>query len=90
MTEDANRAAWLQQARSYLRDADPVLARLVDERPLMPPPGGLPSATRSCRCQAVHVLSTARNHHDPVTAFHLAGGYPGPVAKIRTAEWSTQ
>jgi DNA-3-methyladenine glycosylase II len=32
MTEDANRAAWLQQARSYLRDADPVLARLVDER----------------------------------------------------------
>jgi DNA-3-methyladenine glycosylase II len=27
------RAAWLAQARSYLRDADPVLARLIDERP---------------------------------------------------------
>ena len=33
MTEDAGRAAWLRQARAYLRDADPVLARLIDERP---------------------------------------------------------
>ena len=33
MTEDSSRAAWLQQARSYLRDADPVLARLIDDRP---------------------------------------------------------
>jgi DNA-3-methyladenine glycosylase II len=33
MTEDSSRAAWLQEARSYLRDADPVLARLIDERP---------------------------------------------------------
>jgi len=33
MTDDADRAAWLQQARSYLRGADPVLARLIDERP---------------------------------------------------------
>ena len=33
MTEDASRAEWLQQARSYLRGADPVLARLIDERP---------------------------------------------------------
>jgi DNA-3-methyladenine glycosylase II len=33
VTEDASRAEWLQQARSYLRDADPVLARLIDERP---------------------------------------------------------
>ena len=30
---DSSRAAWLQQARSYLRDADPVLARLIDDRP---------------------------------------------------------
>jgi DNA-3-methyladenine glycosylase II len=30
---DANRAAWLQQARSHLRNADPVLARLIDDRP---------------------------------------------------------
>jgi DNA-3-methyladenine glycosylase II len=33
MTEDSSRAAWLQQARSYLRLADPVLARLIDDRP---------------------------------------------------------
>jgi DNA-3-methyladenine glycosylase II len=33
VTVDARRAAWLQQARSHLRDADPVLARLIDDRP---------------------------------------------------------
>jgi len=33
VTGDANRAAWLQQARSHLRNADPVLARLIDDRP---------------------------------------------------------
>jgi len=33
VTEDSSRDAWLRQARSYLRDADPVLARLIDERP---------------------------------------------------------
>jgi DNA-3-methyladenine glycosylase II len=33
ITEDSGRATWLQQARSYLREADPVLARLIDERP---------------------------------------------------------
>jgi DNA-3-methyladenine glycosylase II len=33
MTEDSSHAAWLQQARSHLRGADPVLAGLIDERP---------------------------------------------------------
>ena len=33
MTEDSSRAAWLRQARSYLRNADTVLARLIDDRP---------------------------------------------------------
>jgi DNA-3-methyladenine glycosylase II len=33
MIEDVNRAVWLQQARSHLRNADPVLARLIDDRP---------------------------------------------------------
>jgi DNA-3-methyladenine glycosylase II len=37
VTEDADRAAWLQQARSYLRHADPVLARLIDDRPAFDP-----------------------------------------------------
>jgi DNA-3-methyladenine glycosylase II len=33
VTEDSNPAGWLEQARSYLREADPVLARLIDDRP---------------------------------------------------------
>jgi DNA-3-methyladenine glycosylase II len=33
VTEDSSRVVWLQQARSYLRNADPVLARLIDDRP---------------------------------------------------------
>ena len=33
VTEDSSHAAGLRQARSYLRDADPVLARLIDDRP---------------------------------------------------------
>jgi DNA-3-methyladenine glycosylase II len=33
MTEDPGRAAWLRQARTHLRRADPVLAPLIDERP---------------------------------------------------------
>lgn len=37
VTADASRAAWLRQARSHLRDADPVLARLVDDRPEFDP-----------------------------------------------------
>ena len=37
MTADASRAAWLQQARSHLRNADPVLARLIDDRPAFDP-----------------------------------------------------
>jgi DNA-3-methyladenine glycosylase II len=37
VTEDSSRAVWLEQARSYLRDADPVLARLIDDRPAFDP-----------------------------------------------------
>ena len=37
MTEDSSRAVWLQQARSYLHTADPVLARLIDDRPAFDP-----------------------------------------------------
>jgi DNA-3-methyladenine glycosylase II len=37
VSEDSGRARGLEQARSYLRDADPVLARLIDERPAFDP-----------------------------------------------------
>jgi DNA-3-methyladenine glycosylase II len=33
VSEDSSRAVWLSQARSYLRHGDPVLARLIDDRP---------------------------------------------------------
>jgi len=33
VTEDSSHTVWLQQARSSLRHADPVLARLIDDRP---------------------------------------------------------
>jgi DNA-3-methyladenine glycosylase II len=32
-TEESSRTAWLRQARKYLHQADPVLARLIDQRP---------------------------------------------------------
>jgi DNA-3-methyladenine glycosylase II len=37
VTEDSSRTVWLQQARSFLHNADPVLARLIDERPTFDP-----------------------------------------------------
>jgi hypothetical protein len=33
VTDDSDRAAWLRQARDRLRTADPVMARLIDDRP---------------------------------------------------------
>jgi DNA-3-methyladenine glycosylase II len=33
ITADSSRVAGLEQARSYLRQVDPVIARLIDERP---------------------------------------------------------
>ena len=36
-TSDDSRAQWLRQARAYLRGADPVLARLIDDRPEFDP-----------------------------------------------------
>ena len=37
MTEDSSREAWLQQQADSLRNADPVLARLIDDRPAFDP-----------------------------------------------------
>jgi DNA-3-methyladenine glycosylase II len=37
VTEDSSRAVRLEQARSYLHNADPVLARLIDSRPAFDP-----------------------------------------------------
>src|SRR5258708_9124837 len=37
MPVDSGQDEWLVQARSHLRKADPVLARLVDDRPAFDP-----------------------------------------------------
>ena len=37
MTENSDRTMWLQDARAYLRYADPVLAGLIDDRPTFDP-----------------------------------------------------
>jgi DNA-3-methyladenine glycosylase II len=37
VTKDSGRPEWLEHARSYLRNADPVLARLIDDRPAFDP-----------------------------------------------------
>jgi DNA-3-methyladenine glycosylase II len=37
VTEDSDGAVRLQQARAYLHNADPVLARLIDDRPTFDP-----------------------------------------------------
>jgi len=37
VTEDSGRPTRLQQARAYLHNADPVLARLIDDRPAFDP-----------------------------------------------------
>jgi DNA-3-methyladenine glycosylase II len=37
VTEDSSRTDWLREARSFLHNADPVLARLIDERPTFDP-----------------------------------------------------
>jgi DNA-3-methyladenine glycosylase II len=37
VSEDSSRAQRLREARCYLRDADPVLARLIDDRPEFDP-----------------------------------------------------
>jgi DNA-3-methyladenine glycosylase II len=37
VTEDSGRTMRLQQARAYLHNADPVLARLIDDRPAFDP-----------------------------------------------------
>jgi 3-methyladenine DNA glycosylase/8-oxoguanine DNA glycosylase len=69
MTEDASRVVWLQQARSYLSNADPVLARLIDDRPgfdprawmaLLPPMDLFGALLFQVTGQQLSVLATRR------------------------------
>jgi DNA-3-methyladenine glycosylase II len=51
MIAEEQEAESLRQARSYLRDADPVLARLIDERPAFDP-----QASRRARLPAMDLF----------------------------------
>jgi DNA-3-methyladenine glycosylase II len=46
VTDGPSPAVWLPGARSYLRNADPVLARLIDERPDFDPRGWMSQLPR--------------------------------------------
>jgi hypothetical protein len=65
VSEDPSRAAWLRQARSHLRHADPVLARLIDDRPDFDPRAWLECGHVGCCDNSPGRPATAR--------FRLAG-----------------
>jgi DNA-3-methyladenine glycosylase II len=71
VSEDSRRA-WLQQARSYLRDADPVLARLIDDRPDFDPRGWLAELPRMDLYGALLFQVTGQQLSVPATRRTLA------------------
>ena len=80
VTPDPSRAGWLRHARSYLRDADPVLARLIDDRPDFDPREWIVPAAADgpVRRTAVpgHGPAAVRSRDPPDT-----GPYRGPVRR---------
>ena len=65
MTSDSGHAGWLRQARSHLSDADPVLARLIDDRPDFDPRAWiaqLPPATSYLFSAALEPTPAPINH----------------------------
>jgi DNA-3-methyladenine glycosylase II len=90
MTEDARRVVWLQQARSYLSNADPVLARLIDDRPgfdprawmaLLPPMDLFGALLFQVTGQQLSVLATRRILARIETLF--GGHLPTPAELLR-------
>lgn len=72
MTGDSSRAAWLRQARGYLRNADPVLARLIDERPDFDPRAWLSQLPRMDLFGALLFQVTGQQLSVPATRRTLA------------------
>jgi DNA-3-methyladenine glycosylase II len=86
VTEDSSRAVWLPKARSYLRDADPVLARLIDDRPDFDPRAWLTQLPPMDLFGALlfqvtgQQLSVAATRHTLARIQALFGGHlPGPA-----------
>jgi DNA-3-methyladenine glycosylase II len=89
VTDDSSRAAWLQQARSHLRSADPVLARLIDERPGFDPQAWLAQLPPMDLYGALlfqvtgQQLSVAATRHTLARIQDLFGGrLPSPAALL--------
>jgi hypothetical protein len=85
VTEDSNHALWLEQARSHLRNADPVLARLIDDRPDFDPRAWLAQLPPMDLYGALLFQVTGQQLSVPATRRTLAriqalfGGHPGPA-----------
>jgi 3-methyladenine DNA glycosylase/8-oxoguanine DNA glycosylase len=86
VSEVSCRAAWLRQARSYLWRADPVLARLFDDRPDFDPLAWLPELPPTGLYGAVLFQVTGLQLSAPPTRRTLArlqalfgGHFPAPA-----------
>ena len=92
MSEDSSRAAWLRQARSYLRHADPVLARLIDDRPDFDPRAWLAQLPSMDLYGALLFQVTGQQLSVPATRRNLAriqalfGGHLPAPAELLGAE----
>src|SRR5260370_12745439 len=92
MTEDSSRATWLQQARSYLHDADSVLARLIDDRPAFDPRAWLTQLPPMDLYGALLFLVTGQQLSGPATRRTLArieavfGGHLPSPAELLAAD----
>jgi DNA-3-methyladenine glycosylase II len=91
VTEDSSRTEWLQQARSYLRNADPVLARLIDDRPDFDPRAWLAQLPPMDLYGALlfqitgQQLSVAATRRTLARIEALSGGHlPSPAELLRT------
>jgi len=88
VSEDSSRAAWLRQARSYLRCADPVLARLIDDRPDFDPRAWLAQLPPMDLYGALLFQVTGQQLSVPATRRTLArfGGHLPAPAELLAAE----
>jgi DNA-3-methyladenine glycosylase II len=90
--EDSARAAWLQQARSHLREADTVLARLIDDRPDFDPRGWLTELPPMDLYGALlfqvtgQQLSVAATRHTLARIEDLFGGHLPAPAELLSVE----
>jgi DNA-3-methyladenine glycosylase II len=92
VTERSERAGWLRRARSHLRRADPVLARVIDERPDFDPRAWLAQLPPMDLYGALLFQVTGQQLSVPSTRRILAriedlfgGGLPGPAELLGVA-----